>query len=790
MRFFSLYLAMALTSALAQDPATALASDPTSEQIYYYNGASRVDLDVSFTELAISGPFSSKNIGTLMPDAKLSEPDARGVRIVSLAAKSANRATLQQAADTFSSNGFDVTPVLRRSRSTAPEYLTNRLSAKLLLGDDVDSFTAKNALRIVEQVTFSDNTYIFETIDQTLFAALEAANALFELREVDWATPLIVRERQKKLIPNDTLFGNQWHLHNTAQPAAGFGAIAGNDINVTGAWDTVNGTGINIAIVDDGLETTHEDLSANVRTDIDIDIFSGDADPTPTASDSHGTPCAGLAAAVGGNAMGVIGSGFGADLIGIRLIAGGFSDLQEAQAFTHQLNPALPSDRIAVSSNSWGPFDNGSVADGPGPLALAALANGVANGRGGRGIVYLVAAGNGGSNDNMGYDSFASSRYTIAVAASGADGVASSYSERGPALLVNAPSNWVASNITTTDLTGANGYSVTQYTSSFGGTSAATPIASGVIALMIEANPFLGWRDVQHILSQTSTQNEPLDPGWQTNAAGLAYHHRYGFGRIDAGAAVSAASTWINVPANTTPISNAEAVASAIPDNNPAGVSRSLSLAAPSGFVTEHVEVTVDVMHATRGHVRYELTSPSGTVATLAEPRPDGTVNLNNWTFTSVVQMGEDPNGVWTLKLIDTAAPNGGTLTNWAITAHGFIADTDQDDDGIPDAAEGNGDLDNDGFQNYLDLDSDADTIPDAIEGTADPDLDTIPSFIDLDSDNDGFSDETEFSLGTDPYDALDFPASLPISNLQIVLALLLIGIFVVRRTGLIRTLP
>ncbi len=167
---------------------------------------------------------------------------------------------------------------------------------------------------------------------------------------------------------------------------------------------------------------------------------------------------------------------------------------------------------------------------------------------------------------------------------------------------------------------------------------------------------------------------------------------------------------------------------------------------------------------------------PDGTVSVLGRPRPlDNGANFSNWMFTSVVHMGEDPNGNWTLNVADEAASNAGTLTSWSIAVRGYIADNDQDNDGILDTAETNADSDSDGTQNYLDTDSDNDTILDVTEGTGDVDSDTTPNYLDLDSDGDGFTDFFENQVGSDPYNQFDVP-SVPVNPWPVVVSLLLAG--------------
>src|SRR5690606_33819331 len=110
-----------------------------------------------------------------------------------------------------------------------------------------------------------------------LIAPINTANKMQETGDAAWATPLIAEQKTLRAIWNDPLLPSQWHLNNTGTNA-NFGT-AGNDINVFPAWDTVTGAGVNIAIVDEGIEVTHPDLIANVRTDIDYDFNDEDDDP-------------------------------------------------------------------------------------------------------------------------------------------------------------------------------------------------------------------------------------------------------------------------------------------------------------------------------------------------------------------------------------------------------------------------------------------------------------------------------------------------------------------------------
>ena len=211
-----------------------------------------------------------------------------------------------------------------------------------------------------------------------------------------------------RFIPNDPSFSSQWHLLNTGQ---GSGTV-GEDANVTGAWNSVTGNGVLISIVDDGVDHQHSDLSPNYLTSIDYDYCGNDGDPTPTSDDGHGTAAAGVAAAKGNDNNGVAGAALDADLIGLRLIACSNTDQDEADAIGHRR------DIVGISSNSWGPSDNGRTLKGPEPLLQASLEDNVYLGRGGLGTITTLAGGNGrSSGDNSNYDGYANTRFTIGVAA-------------------------------------------------------------------------------------------------------------------------------------------------------------------------------------------------------------------------------------------------------------------------------------------------------------------------------------------------------------------------------------
>jgi len=544
----------------------------------------------------------------------------------------------------------------------SPAELASTAEWVVHLGTAANPQTVANAVgaRLLGPAPILADTHIFAFPDETM---KEAATRLASQSEVVWHYPLVARESTRRFVPNDPLFTDQWHLRNTGQ----FGGLAGEDARLVTAWDSARGAGVVIAIVDDGLQHTHPDLSGRYAASLSYDFNDNDTNPMPLPSHGHGTSAAGVAAATGNNSLGVSGAAPAATLAGIRLIAANTTDRQDADALSFK------SQDIDIYSNSWGPPDNGRLA-GPAPLTLAALRNGVATGRGGLGSIYVWAAGNGlGANDNVNYDGWANSRYTIAVSAIDNRGVQAPYSEPGAPILVAAPSSGSSVGITTTDITGSGGYSSGDYTNSFGGTSSATPLVAGVVALMLEANPALTWRDVQHVLVNSARRNHQTDTDWVRNGAGRFVNHKYGFGAVDAAAAVALARTWQSVGPERSASSPVITVGATVPDNNAAGITSSFTVSAD--LSVEWVEIVFNATHTYRGDLEVELTSPSGTKSLLATRRSDNGANYSSWMFTSARHWGESSQGAWTLRVADRAAADVGTWNSWQINVHGTVND-------------------------------------------------------------------------------------------------------------------
>ncbi len=435
---------------------------------------------------------------------------------------------------------------------------------------------------------------------------------------------------------DEPLFDGLWHLTNTINTGA--------DIRAEGAWGLgFTGKGVTIGIVDGGFDEMHPDLASNYS-------FYGSL-PSQTSVSFHGTGVAGLAAAAK-NCVGVVGLAHDASISSLYY---GGSEYQAAIAlfWANDIND--------VKCNSWGPLDNGRVTV-ISELERIAIEEGVRTGRGGLGEIYVWASGNGGQFDRMDYDPYASARETISVGWIGHEDVQASGNEQGAALMCVAHGGGNGATLTTTSSYGDG------YTSNFQGSSAAAPLAAGAVALMLEANPSLTWRDVQHVLVNSARRNDPGNPSWEKNGFGHDISYDYGFGAIDARNSALLADCWINVGPEQV-VEYIDSLEGPIPDNNVGGFRRDLHVT--ERLRVEHVELELEIDHEYRGDLVITLTSPSGTVSKFTELRNDPGNHFDNVVFTTVRSWDEPAWGDWRLRIADRAAGDAGDVKSWTLRVYG-----------------------------------------------------------------------------------------------------------------------
>ncbi|KAF2790950.1 hypothetical protein K505DRAFT_250098 [Melanomma pulvis-pyrius CBS 109.77] len=496
-------------------------------------------------------------------------------------------------------------------------------------------------------------------VKRNLIPERDVARASPPLDAAVMAQQAIARELHIK----DPIFGEQWHIFNTKTP--------GNDINVTGVWmQGITGKNVTACIVDDGLDMDSEDLKDNFFAEGSYD-FNDHVDlPKPMLSDDrHGTRCAGEVAAGRNNACGV-GIAYDSKISGVRILSGEITDMDEALAINYELQ------KNDIYSCSWGPPDDGKTMQAPGLLIEKGMVTAVQEGRGGKGSIYVFAAGNGAMNeDNCNFDGYTNSIYSITVGAIDKNNLHPYYSEACSAQLVVTYSSGSGDSIHTTDV-GAN-----KCTKDHGGTSAAGPIGVGTYALVLQARPEVTWRDVQWLTVMTAVPfDQPSD--WTKTTIGRMFSHQFGYGKLDAWAIVEAAKTWKLVKPQAWFYSPWMHVKKAIPQGKQGlasifDVTQEMLKNANLERV-EHITLTMNIEHQRRGDLSVELISPDGMKSHLSTTRKDDDFpeGYKDWTFMSVAHWGEKGIGKWTVIVKDTVENDKtGNFTDWKLRLWGESID-------------------------------------------------------------------------------------------------------------------
>ncbi|XP_071464704.1 furin isoform X2 [Marmota flaviventris] len=226
-------------------------------------------------------------------------------------------------------------------------------------------------------------------------------------------------------------------------------------------------------------------------------------------------------------------------------------------------------------------------------------------------------------------------------------------------------------------------------TESHTGTSASAPLAAGIIALTLEANKNLTWRDMQHLVVQTSKPAHLNANDWATNGVGRKVSHSYGYGLLDAGAMVALAQNWTTVAPQRKCIIDILTEPKDIGKRLEVRKTVTACLGEPNHITRlEHAQARLTLSYNRRGDLAIHLVSPMGTRSTLLAARPhdysaDG---FNDWAFMTTHSWDEDPSGEWVLEIENTSeANNYGTLTKFTLVLYGTAPE------GLPTPSESSG---------------------------------------------------------------------------------------------------
>jgi len=504
----------------------------TSQSEYYWTDNGRVALTPSTTAFIVTADDAS--VLSTVKDDKVKKYESWSHKPYAVVETNAPMTTKQ----VISTLGFDTDEV-----QVSPGYIqadgfviypTRSVVAKLIDKDDAEAMEQLIGRFGMKSVEKKFGTYRMEM--QQLDRVFAAANALQESGMAIFATPDFYAPIQRF---QDPLFSQQFQMHNTGQTLDGVAGANDADCNALEAWGiTLGSASITVAVIDDGMEA-HEDFVNGSGATRYTAGFSpaNNGNGNAVSGSAHGVSCAGSIGA-SHNGIGVMGVAPLVNFISVNIFVGGESTQDLADGFTWSKNQGAD-----VMSNSWG---YGSCTASFSNLNNA-MADANNNGRGGLGSVVVFASGND-YNSCVSYP--ADYPTNIAVGAFANTGVRSAYSNYGPTLDIVAPSNNVGgpgAGVRTTDRMGSPGYGSGNYTSSFGGTSSACPVVSGVAALVLGYDPSLTSDQVKSVLYSTALTNN-----------GMGDSNQYGAGRVNALGAIQSLSGGGGGPTCTDGIQNGD----------------------------------------------------------------------------------------------------------------------------------------------------------------------------------------------------------------------------------------
>ncbi|MDQ3020768.1 MAG: S8 family peptidase [Bacteroidota bacterium] len=392
----------------------------------------------------------------------------------------------------------------------------------------INSFIKNKNLSFVQELDLSGGkSFIFKVPINTF--SIDVANEVYASGFVNYSEPNFFCTNTAHYMPNDPYFPNQWALRNLGNNIpGGVMGIPGCDMRLDSAWDfSLGESHVKIAFVDSGIDTLHEDLAANMVPNSQYDFFNND----PYAIDEfgHGTCCAGIAAAVGNNSLGISGVAPNCKMIAIKstnAFGGG-----NTAAYTNGLIYARQIGSW-VSSNSWGTTVSSSIDN--------AILDGVTMGRNGKGMIFCFSSGNG-NTSTLAYP--ASNPNVISI------GGISPCNQRKSPTSCDGETDWLGSNygtgldvvapgvkIFTTSKTGAILFGDSSYTGGFGRTSSACANVAGVCALILSEDSTLSWDSVRSILNHTADKvgtYSYTSPGPLPNL-GNTWNNEMGYGKVNA----------------------------------------------------------------------------------------------------------------------------------------------------------------------------------------------------------------------------------------------------------------
>ncbi len=463
------------------------------------------------------------------------------------------------------------------------------------------------------------------------------------------------------------------------------------DINAEPVWKSgILGQGILVNVIDSGIDPEHEDIKPNLDLSRSTKIYGTNRyHDLSEPYGYHGTAIAGVIAARD-NSVGMRGVAPRARVYSTYFSCSFFCSSMSgfnSNFFTREM------DETAVSNNSYVSSQGLTHGDTSSRWEMYARI-GVKKGFHGKGISHVFGSPNSPVNGNV--NEMANYYAVIGITGVDRDGSLHPHAAYGDYLWVSAPFESLSPSP-------HNSYGY------FSGNSNATPVVSGVVALIRSANESLTWRDVKLILAASARKNLPGDAGWETgslqyrsDSQRYTHHRNFGFGIVDAGAAVELAQSWSNLPPMKSETAESGQLNLTAPDavggTQPTVVTSELVIGEDIEFI-EFVQVNVAMDHTFNRDLLMELVSPTGRVTMLTQPVTDeeekffpgarardrSHASNRDFRFGSAKHLGEDPTGTWTLRMSDHVPANTnwkldsingeGGIKEWSITIYGHSVD-------------------------------------------------------------------------------------------------------------------
>lgn len=496
-------------------------------------------------------------------------------------------------------------------------------------------------------------------------------------------------------LDGDPFLKYQWYIQSLGNVVANTvekTTHVGDDLRILDVYHRVlgnsNGHDTVVQVVDTGVELKHEDL--DILLEDSFNAVTKDNDPTATRSVSkndpksplnsgHGTAVAGIIAAKTNNGLGIRGI-----VPRARIAGSNWLEDQTLGELDRVWYSQINDDNISVCNNSWGTY---YLKD---ESFERILALGTQQLRYGRGRVYVFAAGNAREtygNANLSY--LTNNPYVVTVASLNAQDKYASYSNPGSNVLVSGYGGehyYTAPTIMTTSLSGESYYkdelngrkgvitvdedSNKSYTYAMNGTSAAAPMVSGAIALVLDACPSLSWRDIRWLIANSATMVDKSSSVWVENGAGLHFNTNYGYGKINPLGMIDMCRSQYFEPLGA--LQHEKVVYEYnqnIPDNN---TTLQKNIVFDSTMKIEWVGLTFDTNHPFAGDLEINLISPMGTKINIISPNElkfaayDG-----GFRFSSVAYIDEDAKGKWIVEITDRLPDDAGLLKSISLEVYG-----------------------------------------------------------------------------------------------------------------------